>query len=116
MRWAGMPEERVERRALAELDRGAEADHLTTLYMPPLEPLAAARVPEGLRYVVARLRAPDGCPWDREQTHQSLRPFVLEEAYEVAEILDEWDGSAELAEKLTEELGDLLSRCTFRRR
>ena len=103
-----MPEERVERRALAELDRGAEADHLTTLYVPPLDPLAAARVPEGLRYVVERLRAPDGCPWDREQTHQSLRPFVLEEAYEVAEVLDEWDGSAEMAEKLAEELGDLL--------
>ena len=108
VRWAGMPEERVERRALAELDRGAEADHLTTLYVPPLAPLAAARVPEGLRYVVERLRAPDGCPWDREQTHQSLRPFVLEEAYEVAEMLDEWDGSAEMAEKLAEELGDLL--------
>jgi tetrapyrrole methylase family protein/MazG family protein len=58
--------------------------------------------------VVERLRAPDGCPWDREQTHQSLRPFVLEEAYEVAEVLDEWDGSAEMAEKLAEELGDLL--------
>jgi tetrapyrrole methylase family protein/MazG family protein len=108
VRWAGMPEERIERRALAELDRGAEADHLTTLYVPPLEPLRAARVPEGLRYVVERLRAPDGCPWDREQTHQSLRPFVLEEAYEVAEVLDEWDGSAEMAEKLAEELGDLL--------
>jgi tetrapyrrole methylase family protein/MazG family protein len=108
VRWAGMPEETVERRALAELDRGAEADHLTTLYVPPLEPLGAARVPEGLRYIVERLRAPDGCPWDREQTHQSLRPFVLEEAYEVAEILDEWDGSAEMAEKLAEELGDLL--------
>jgi tetrapyrrole methylase family protein/MazG family protein len=108
VRWAGMPEEKVERLALAELDRGDGADHLTTLYAPPLERLRAARVPEGLRYVVERLRAPDGCPWDREQTHQSLRPFVLEEAYEVAEILDEWDGSAELAEKLAEELGDLL--------
>jgi tetrapyrrole methylase family protein/MazG family protein len=108
VRWAGMPEERVELRALAELDHGDEADHLTTLYVPPLEPLAAARVPEGLRYVVERLRATDGCPWDREQTHQSLRPFVLEEAYEVAEVLDEWDGSREMAEKLAEELGDLL--------
>jgi tetrapyrrole methylase family protein / MazG family protein len=108
VRWAGMPEETVERRALAELDHGDEADHLTTLYAPPISPLAALRVPEGLRYVVERLRAPDGCPWDREQTHQSLRPFVLEEAYEVAEILDEWDGSAEMAEKLVEELGDLL--------
>lgn len=108
VRWAGMPEETIEQRTLAELDRGATADHLTTLYVPPLAPLAAARVPEGLRYVVERLRAPGGCPWDREQTHQSLRPFVLEEAYEVAEVLDEWDGSAEIAEKLAEELGDLL--------
>ena len=36
---------------------------------------------EELRAVVARLRAPDGCPWDREQTHQSLRPYIIEEAY-----------------------------------
>jgi tetrapyrrole methylase family protein/MazG family protein len=108
VRWAGMPEEKIDLLPLAELDRGDEADHLTTLYVPPLEPLRAARVPEGLRSVVERLRAPDGCPWDREQTHQSLRPFVLEEAYEVAEILDAWDGSAEMAEKLAEELGDLL--------
>jgi tetrapyrrole methylase family protein/MazG family protein len=65
-------------------------------------------VPEGLRHVTARLRAPDGCPWDREQTHQTLRRYVLEEAYEVAEALDEWDGSIERAEHLAEELGDLL--------
>jgi tetrapyrrole methylase family protein/MazG family protein len=58
---------------------------------------------EQLRAVVARLRAPDGCPWDREQTHASLRPFVIEEAYEVVAVLDEGDTS-----KLPEELGDLL--------
>jgi tetrapyrrole methylase family protein/MazG family protein len=56
-----------------------------------------------LRDVVARLRAPDGCPWDREQTHASLRPYVIEEAYEVLAVLD--SGSTE---KLPEELGDLL--------
>jgi MazG family protein len=58
---------------------------------------------EELRSVVARLRAPDGCPWDREQTHASLRPYVIEEAYEVLAVLDsgETDG-------LAEELGDLL--------
>jgi MazG family protein len=49
------------------------------------------------------LRAPDGCPWDREQTHASLRPFVLEEAYEVLEALDAGDSG-----RLREELGDLL--------
>ena len=56
-----------------------------------------------LRAIVARLRAPDGCPWDREQTHASLRPYVIEEAYEVLAVLD--SGSTE---NLPEELGDLL--------
>ena len=100
--------ENVTRMPLVELDRGEHVDHLSTLYVPPLAPLEAVRAPEGLRYIVHRLRAPDGCPWDREQTHQSLRTYVLEEAYEVVEILDEWDGTAELAEKLADELGDLL--------
>jgi tetrapyrrole methylase family protein / MazG family protein len=109
VRWASLPSaETVQRISLMELDRGEHADHLTTIYVPPLDPLQAVRVPEGLRYVTARLRAPNGCPWDREQTHQSLRKYVLEEAYEVAEVLDDWDGTPEVAEKLAEELGDLL--------
>ncbi len=58
---------------------------------------------EELRGIVARLRAPDGCPWDREQTHASLRPYVIEEAYEVLAVLDEG-----AIERLPEELGDLL--------
>jgi XTP/dITP diphosphohydrolase len=53
--------------------------------------------------VADRLRGPGGCPWDREQTHASLRPFALEEANEVAEAIDSGD-----AAKLREELGDLL--------
>jgi tetrapyrrole methylase family protein/MazG family protein len=53
--------------------------------------------------VVRRLRAPDGCPWDREQTHESLRPYLLEETYEVLDAIDSGDDS-----KLVEELGDLL--------
>jgi len=108
VRWAGLPQQQIERLPLVELDRGERADHLTTLYIPPLAPEQAVRAPEGLRHVVARLRAPGGCPWDREQTHQSLRRYVLEEAYEVAEVLDAWDGGPEQAEKLAEELGDLL--------
>jgi MazG family protein len=58
---------------------------------------------EELRAVVARLRAPDGCPWDREQTHASLRPYVIEEAYEVLAVLDSGKTNG-----LAEELGDLL--------
>jgi len=53
--------------------------------------------------VVARLRAPDGCPWDREQTHLSLRPHLLEEAHEALEAIDQEDPAS-----LREELGDLL--------
>jgi tetrapyrrole methylase family protein/MazG family protein len=53
--------------------------------------------------IIARLRAPDGCPWDRKQTHRSLREYVLEEAYEVLQALDEED-----MDKLSGELGDLL--------
>jgi tetrapyrrole methylase family protein/MazG family protein len=56
-----------------------------------------------LRDVVAKLHAPDGCPWDREQTHASLRPYLLQEAYEVLHLLDESD-----TEHMPEELGDLL--------
>ncbi len=53
--------------------------------------------------VVHRLRQPDGCPWDREQTHESLRPYLLEETYELLEAIDSGDDS-----KTMEELGDLL--------
>ncbi len=53
--------------------------------------------------VVARLRAPGGCPWDREQTHESLRPYLLEETYELLEAIDSGD-----SKKMKEELGDLL--------
>src|SRR5437867_12128135 len=53
--------------------------------------------------VVARLRAPGGCPWDREQTHESLRPYLLEETYELLEAIDGGDNA-----KMREELGDLL--------
>lgn len=56
-----------------------------------------------LARIVARLRAPNGCPWDAEQTHESLKPYVLEETYEVLEAID--DGDTKL---LREELGDLL--------
>jgi tetrapyrrole methylase family protein/MazG family protein len=85
---------------LYELDREAEIDHLTTLYVPPLP--CAAGLP-ALQETVAHLRAPGGCPWDQEQTHQSLRNNLLEEAYEVLAALD-----AEEDDKLVEELGDLL--------
>lgn len=68
--------------------------------MPSLEELGEFA---SLADIVARLRSADGCPWDRKQTHQSLRPHFLEECYEVLEALDEGDEA-----KLRQELGDLL--------
>ncbi len=65
----------------------------------------------GLVQLMARLRGPDGCPWDRAQTANSLRPFLIEECYEVVDALDE--GSPE---KLKEELGDLLFQIIFHSR
>jgi tetrapyrrole methylase family protein/MazG family protein len=57
---------------------------------------------------MAALRAPNGCPWDRKQTHESLKPYLLEEAYEVLETIDQQD-----RKKLTEELGDVLLQVLF---
>ena len=58
--------------------------------------------------LMARLRSPDGCPWDREQTHQTLKPFLIEETYEVLDAIDT-GGDRELKE----ELGDLLLQVVF---
>jgi len=70
---------------------------------------AGARYPlDPLVDVLQALRGPGGCPWDRAQTHESLRPYVIEEAYEVAEAIDSGDGH-----KLREELGDLLLQVVF---
>src|SRR5208283_5052475 len=63
---------------------------------------------EKLAGVMARLRAPGGCPWDREQTHATLRTYLIEEAYEVLEALDGADDV-----KFAEELGDLLLQVVF---
>jgi len=100
VRAAGTPQESVRDLPLYELDRQTDLDHLSSAYLPALER------PGSVSYfqdVVARLRAPDGCPWDREQTHQTLRTHLLEETYEVLDALDGDD-----MEKLKEELGDLM--------
>ena len=58
---------------------------------------------EKLKRIIAQLRSPEGCPWDREQTHKSLKPYLIEECYEVLQAIDEGDDR-----KLCDELGDLL--------
>ena len=97
-------DEQIIEMPLYELDRNAFANHLSTLYVPPIGEMNAHRLPETLRYIIMRLRRdPDGCPWDRQQTHQSLTRYLLEETYEVVEALEEHD-----MDKLAEELGDVL--------
>lgn len=97
---AGTPRQRVAELPLYEIDRQPWVDHLTSLYVPPLPEVGGM---ESFQETIAHLRAPDGCPWDREQTHQTLRTNLLEEAYEALEAIDRDDAHA-----LMEELGDLL--------
>jgi tetrapyrrole methylase family protein/MazG family protein len=110
VRAAGVPtEETVERRPLLAIDRDDFADHLTSLWVPALAPLQALREPQTLQEIMAQLRAEvGGCPWDREQTHETLRRYLLEETYEALEALDSGDPAA-----LEEELGDLLLQIVF---
>ncbi len=97
---AGTEDARVESLQLFEIDRSQYLGMMTSLCIPPLQ---AGTSFESFQDLVAHLRAPNGCPWDREQTHRSLRPFLLEETYEVLSALDKEDPQA-----LKEELGDLL--------
>ena len=99
---AGTEGERVETVPLEELDRGERFDHLTSLYVPPL-PEAEIRDFRRLLEVVARLRGPGGCPWDRRQTHETLARHMVEEAHEAVDAIRRGD-----REHLCEELGDLL--------
>ena len=97
---AGSTAARVENLMLDRLDHHEEFDSTTTLFIPPLEYEGSF---EAFQETVAHLRAPDGCPWDREQTHQSLRNHLMEEAFETLDAIDRKD-----MEALKEELGDLL--------
>lgn len=97
---AGTPQEMVEEVKLFEIDRSRHLGLLSSLFIPPLPADTAF---EDFQEIVARLRAPDGCPWDREQTHASLRQHLLEETYETLEAMDLEDSQA-----MCEEFGDLL--------
>ena len=91
--------ERETRTTLADVDpRGAR-----WLVLDPQDPFTDLASLATVTRIAERLRAPHGCPWDREQTHASLRPHLLEEAYEALAALDSGD-----LERLRDELGDLL--------
>ncbi len=97
---AGTDAEVVEDLPLYEMDHSPHLGLLSTLFVPALNETASF---EAFQEIIARLRAPDGCPWDKAQTHLSLRPFLIEEAYEALDALDREDMA-----DLQEELGDLL--------
>ena len=107
----GTPDEAIVHTTWAEMDRTIEADHLTSLYIPSLT------TPVGGGYVrfheLARTLR-EQCPWDIEQTHQSLLPYLIEETYEVVDAIQGLDAADPATdEALIEELGDLLYQIEF---
>lgn len=96
--------EKVETVPLYELDHVDHLGNLSLVYVAPTDDESVAnRQFSTLKEIVSILRSPEGCPWDREQTHQSIRKNLIEEAYEVVETIDDDDPEA-----MCEELGDLM--------
>ncbi|AGX02110.1 MULTISPECIES: nucleoside triphosphate pyrophosphohydrolase [Bacillus] len=101
---AGSSRESIRKVPLFELDREAEINNLTSVYVPPVkDETLLYREFSKFREIIAALRGPDGCPWDLKQTHQSLRKYLIEEAYELIEAIDNED-----IDHMIEELGDVL--------
>lgn len=101
---AGTSKELVKKVPLHELDREVTLNNLTSVYVPPVqkEELSYKEFSK-LRNIIAELRGPNGCPWDKKQTHQSLKKYLIEESYELIEAIDEED-----IDHMIEELGDVL--------
>jgi tetrapyrrole methylase family protein / MazG family protein len=96
--------EQIKSFPIYQLDRQDDFTDLTSVYVPPIreEKCLYDRF-DVLKEVIAKLRSPEGCPWDRQQTHESLRPYLIEEAYEFLEAVANQDGQA-----MADELGDVL--------
>lgn len=109
----GLADEEIIPIPLYQLDRLQTIDHLTSLYVPSMAVQTSEQSIDmsPLVEVMAQLRSPEGCIWDLQQTHDSLRRYLVEEVYEVLEAIDLKDG-----EKLCEELGDLLLQIVFHAR
>ncbi len=101
---AGSTGEKITKIPLYELDRGVQVNNLTSVYVPPVkEEELLYHDFRTFRRIIAALRGPSGCPWDQKQTHESLKKYLLEEAYEVLDAIDSEDD-----DHLAEELGDVL--------
>lgn len=110
VRHAGTLDQTVTEVPLHALDALDAFDHLTSIYLPPQEP---GRSFGDLQEIVAHLRAPEGCPWDREQTLESMRADLLGECAEVLEAIDAEQDGSDNALHIAEELGDLLMAATM---
>lgn len=100
---AGSACERIDKIPLKELDRYKDIDQLTTVYVPPIHKKYLTHTFFRLKEVIETLRGPQGCAWDRAQTHESLRKYAIEEVYELIDAIDAKDD-----ENIIEELGDVL--------
>ncbi|WP_138419996.1 nucleoside triphosphate pyrophosphohydrolase [Aquibacillus sediminis] len=100
---AGSKQESIKTIPLVELDQTAKLSNLTSIYVPPVADDQLNHQFSRLREVIAILRSPNGCPWDRKQTHESLRKYLLEEAYEFIEAVNKQDDDG-----MIEEIGDVL--------
>ena len=107
----GTDDERIVETTWSELDRAVEADHLTCVYVPRLgSPVGAGYV----RFHELARTLREQCPWDREQTHASLVPYLVEESFELVDAIEALDPDDEATdEALIEELGDLLYQIEF---
>lgn len=99
---AGLPNETIESLSLNDLAQH-DGGGMLAIYVPPQDDLEATRTPLTLQSIMARLRREDGCPWDREQTNESLAASLADEAYEAIDAIQVGDDA-----NFAEELGDLL--------
>jgi tetrapyrrole methylase family protein/MazG family protein len=99
-------QESIRKMPLYEIDMQEDIDYLTSIYVP--KDLENKKDFYDLISIIDRLRSEDGCPWDREQTHESLKKALIEESYEVIDAIDKQDDAG-----MIEELGDVLLQVVF---
>lgn len=100
---AGSIEEKILTVPLVDLDREVTLSNLTSVYIPPAPEELLRHDFTSFRNVISTLRGENGCPWDKKQTHESLRQYAIEEVYELIEAINQEDDEA-----MVEELGDVL--------
>jgi tetrapyrrole methylase family protein / MazG family protein len=101
---AGSSKESIQKILLYELDRVVSVNNLTSIYVPPVtNEEVLYKEFNKLRQIISELRGPNGCPWDKKQTHHTLKKYLIEESYELIEAIDSED-----IDHIIEELGDVL--------